>query len=88
VVGVWSAVGVLLMALAALRWPSRPTIDAAITAAEAGETAPRAGARTGRDTVDTRTGPAGDDRRGPSEQLDGDPVGGRPGETGQRHAVT
>ncbi len=33
VVGVWSAAGVVLMALAALRWPSPATIDAAIASA-------------------------------------------------------
>ncbi|SCL67275.1 Major Facilitator Superfamily protein [Micromonospora citrea] len=72
VVGVWSAVGVLLMALAGLRWPSRSTVDAAIEAAEAAnEAALRAGT--------AGPGPAGDDRRGRSGDADDDPVGGRPG---------
>ncbi|MER5335936.1 MFS transporter [Micromonospora sp. NPDC002717] len=89
VVGVWSAVGVLLMALVALRWPSRPAVDAAVAGAEA---AGRATAGTAVPLVGgagTETGPSGDGRRGPSEQLDGDPVGGRPGEPDyQRHAVS
>lgn len=33
VVGVWSAAGVVLMAVATLRWPDRQTVDEAITAA-------------------------------------------------------
>ncbi|MEU8156012.1 MFS transporter [Micromonospora sp. NPDC048986] len=33
VVGVWSAAGVVLMAVATLRWPDRQTVDDAITAA-------------------------------------------------------
>ncbi|SCL17979.1 Major Facilitator Superfamily protein [Micromonospora nigra] len=33
VVGVWSAAGVVLMSVVALRWPSGSTIDAAVTAA-------------------------------------------------------
>ncbi|MGW4497754.1 MFS transporter [Micromonospora sp. NPDC004336] len=83
VVGVWSAVGVLLMALAGLRWPSRSTVDAAIEAAEtANEAALRAGT--------AGPGPAGRDRHGPSGDPDDDPLGGRPGgEAGhQRHAVS
>ncbi|MEV0806227.1 MFS transporter [Micromonospora sp. NPDC050200] len=34
VVGVWSAAGVLLMLVAALRWPDEETIDAAVAAAD------------------------------------------------------
>ncbi|RLK13265.1 MFS transporter [Micromonospora sp. M71_S20] len=58
VVGVWSAVGVLLMTLAALRWPSRSAIDAAIEAAQqAGGAAQQAGAVAPRQ-ADGATGPA------------------------------
>ncbi|MFG3418784.1 MFS transporter [Micromonospora sp. NPDC048063] len=89
VVGVWSAVGVLLMALTALRWPSQPAVDAAVAAAEAAGRATAGTAVPLAGSAGTETGPSGDGRRGPSEQLDGDPVGGRPGEPGyQRHAVS
>ncbi|MGC4853839.1 MFS transporter [Micromonospora sp. DT4] len=40
VVGVWSAAGVLLMTIAALRWPDKQTVDAAIAAASAANIAP------------------------------------------------
>ncbi|MEH0842785.1 MFS transporter [Micromonospora sp. CPCC 205711] len=55
VVGVWSAAGVLLMLVAALRWPDRTTVDSAVEAAERanesvtrGDRAHTAGARAGR----------------------------------------
>ncbi|MEH1030797.1 MULTISPECIES: MFS transporter [Micromonospora] len=40
VVGVWSAVGVVLMTIAALRWPDKQTIDATIAAATAANATP------------------------------------------------
>jgi MFS family permease len=40
VVGVWSAAGVLLMTVAALRWPDKQTVDAAIAAASAANITP------------------------------------------------
>ncbi|MFI6783000.1 MFS transporter [Micromonospora sp. NPDC050276] len=40
VVGVWSAAGVVLMAVAALRWPDRQTVDEAIAAASAANADP------------------------------------------------
>ncbi|WP_328652460.1 MFS transporter [Micromonospora sp. NBC_00330] len=40
VVGVWSAAGVVLMAVATLRWPDRQTVDDAITAASLANAAP------------------------------------------------
>ena len=40
VVGVWSAAGVVLMAVATLRWPDRQTVDDAITAAALANAAP------------------------------------------------
>ncbi|MGC4773369.1 MFS transporter [Micromonospora sp. DT44] len=39
VVGLWSAAGVLLMAVAALRWPSRQTVEEAVAAATAANVA-------------------------------------------------
>ncbi|MEU0550961.1 MFS transporter [Micromonospora sp. NPDC005979] len=39
VVGVWSAAGVLLMAVATLRWPSRQTVEEAVAAATAANVA-------------------------------------------------
>lgn len=43
VVGLWSAAGVVLMAVATLRWPDRQTVDDAIAAATAANAAPPAG---------------------------------------------
>ncbi|MEU1586109.1 MFS transporter [Micromonospora sp. NPDC005710] len=40
VVGVWSAAGVLLMAMATLRWPDRQTVDDAIAAASLANAGP------------------------------------------------
>ncbi|WCN80413.1 MFS transporter [Micromonospora sp. LH3U1] len=40
VVGVWSAAGVVLMAVATLRWPDRQTVDDAIAAASAANAEP------------------------------------------------
>ncbi|MET8525778.1 MFS transporter [Micromonospora sp. NPDC005172] len=40
VVGLWSAAGVLLMTVAALRWPDNQTVDAAVAAASAANLAP------------------------------------------------
>ncbi|MFE9194284.1 MFS transporter [Micromonospora sp. NPDC007208] len=42
VVGLWSAAGVVLMAVATLRWPDRQTVDDAIAAASAANAAPPA----------------------------------------------
>ncbi len=42
VVGVWSAAGVLLMVVAALRWPDKQAMDSAIAAASAANAGPRA----------------------------------------------
>ncbi|MFC4016386.1 MFS transporter [Micromonospora sp. GCM10011542] len=78
VVGAWSAAGVLLMLLAALRWPDRQTVEgtiAAATAANAAVDVPATGAavRTGR-TEAARPG--------------ADPVGPSGGDARRRHAVT
>lgn len=43
VVGVWSSAGVLLMAVATLRWPDRQTVDDAIAAAAAANAEPPEG---------------------------------------------
>ncbi|MFJ6198692.1 MFS transporter [Micromonospora sp. NPDC092111] len=72
VVGVWSAAGVLLMLVTALRWPAREAVDAAV------ESADRANAAT---EVDPRQ-PAGGSRAGAAAPaLDGE-------RTRPRHAVT
>ncbi|GGO08137.1 MFS transporter [Micromonospora parathelypteridis] len=61
VVGLWSAAGVVLMAVAALRWPSQQTLDEAIAAASAANAEPPA------NPSGTATGPpeprAGDGHR-------------------------
>ncbi|MDG4796034.1 MFS transporter [Micromonospora sp. WMMD1082] len=44
VVGLWSAAGVVLMSLVALRWPDQQTVNAAVTAARAASGAPPAAA--------------------------------------------
>ncbi|MEH1167449.1 MFS transporter [Micromonospora sp. CPCC 205539] len=62
VVGVWSAAGVLLMLVVALRWPAQETVDAAIAAAAAGNAEPPPGPTSG-DTPADATPQAGDDRR-------------------------
>lgn len=62
VVGVWSAAGVVLMAVAALRWPDRQTVDEAIAAASAANADPPAepgspaGDGTAAGTPDSRAG--------------------------------
>ncbi|MFI5488311.1 MFS transporter [Micromonospora echinaurantiaca] len=92
VVGWWSAAGVLLMALVALRWPSRSSVDAAVTAAER---AGGAGVVPAEDATREQTGGAPDrgegaaDERPPTQDgPGGGPVAGRPGEPGRpRHAV-
>ncbi|MET8090356.1 MFS transporter [Micromonospora sp. NPDC005220] len=72
VVGVWSAAGVVLMAVATLRWPDRQTVDDAIAAASAANaTPPPAGP----------DGPAGDGPVGGAH----DP---HAGDGHRRHAVT
>ena len=83
VVGTWSAVGTLLMIAAALTWPSRESVDAAIEKATranaAGEEANRATAAGEAASAGRRTRtPAGPER-----------VDERPGERGRpSHAVT
>ncbi|MCM0675122.1 MFS transporter [Micromonospora phytophila] len=88
VVGVWSAAGVVLMSLAALSWPSRSAIDAAVAAAQNGPATAtrRPGTAVPRPSAGGRSG---NGRVATEEQPGGDPVGGRPDEPGrQRHAVT
>ncbi|MFI6266238.1 MFS transporter [Micromonospora sp. NPDC051006] len=73
VVGIWSAAGVLLMLVAALRWPSQQSVDAAMAAANAANATP---------------GPEGSPPAGRPHPAT-DPVPGQPGENGRRrHAVS
>ncbi|MFC5926044.1 MFS transporter [Micromonospora vulcania] len=62
VVGVWSAVGALLMLLVVLRWPDRQTVDSAITTASEANATPPAGPTTDDPAVDSDSWP-GDGRR-------------------------
>ncbi|MER7890805.1 MFS transporter [Micromonospora sp. NPDC094482] len=76
VVGIWSAAGVLLMLVAALRWPSQQSVAAAMTAAVSANATPGPEAPEGSPAAD-RPHPAAD------------PVPGQPGEGGRRrHAVS
>jgi MFS family permease len=59
VVGVWSAAGVLLMAVASLRWPDRQTVEAAVAAATAVNVAQ---ARAAGDVPVSETTPLADPR--------------------------
>ncbi|MER7458371.1 MFS transporter [Micromonospora sp. NPDC126480] len=93
VVGVWSAAGVVLMTLAALSWPSRATIDAAVVAAgrRSGEPAGTPAQPDAPSDSPRQPHPqAGPERPRPGRRDAGDhPDGGRPGDPGrQRHAVT
>ncbi|MFI6237280.1 MFS transporter [Micromonospora sp. NPDC050784] len=65
VVGLWSAAGVVLMAVATLRWPDRQTVDDAIAAASAANAAPpAANGRVSDGTVGGTSDPhAGDGHR-------------------------
>jgi hypothetical protein len=57
VVGVWSVAGVLLVGAMAVRWPSRSTIDAAVTAATAANGAATATATNGAPTGELAPAP-------------------------------
>ena len=65
VVGVWSAAGVVLMTIAALRWPAKQTVAAAIAAATAtnAEPIPDPGSATANGTASTGQRPADGRRR-------------------------
>lgn len=73
VVGIWSAAGVVLMLAAALAWPSREAVDAAVEAAGRAESAGTVPHTRRQRTMEQATGAVDD----------------RPGERGRRsHAVT
>jgi len=90
VVGVWSAVGVVLMTIASLRWPDKQTIDATIAAATAANATPApapAAPAPGTPAAGTPTG-AAPAPRGPAA---GDMARGtdpRSGDDRHRQAVT
>lgn len=85
VVGTWSAVGVVLMLVAALTWPSREAVDEAIEAASR-ETVEEAVEAAPRENADEKSAPASLRARTPAGR---EPVEDRPGERGRpSHAVT
>ncbi|RKN27145.1 MFS transporter [Micromonospora musae] len=81
VVGVWSAAGVVLMLVASLSWPSRPTVEAAVALASRGG----AGAARNRSADASRVGSTGGpDAPAAADLPGGDAVDGER----ERHAVT